>query len=128
MKPAVSYVPSLALTDDPEMRARAAWALAAGEKIARRARAVALVRSTLIVEVEDWLWQRNLTGFIPYLLRNLSTVLGEPLVKSLAFRPAPPKIAPQRAASHTDAHTDEASSIADPFLRSLYRQNKKQAQ
>ena len=46
--------------NDPETRARAAWNLAAGKKIAEHTRATALVRDSLIVEVDDYLWQRQL--------------------------------------------------------------------
>ncbi len=40
---------------EPETRARAAWKLAAGEKIARHTRPTMLVRGSLIVEVEDYI-------------------------------------------------------------------------
>ncbi len=47
---------------DPETRARAAWAPAAGKKIAEHTRATALVRDALVVEVEDYIWQRQLAS------------------------------------------------------------------
>jgi len=134
MERAGRLIPKLKLSAemaDPETRVLAAWALAAGEKIARHTRAVSLVRGALIVEVEDFTWQRNLAGFEHFLLRNLREALGEPIVKSLDLRPMrkPPGAAspgviqrrgPQRAAS---ARPD-SDRVRDPVLDWLYRQSK----
>jgi predicted nucleic acid-binding Zn ribbon protein len=68
---------------DPETRARAAWAMAVGKKIAQRTRPINLVRGTLVVEVEDFIWQRQLNTLRHFLLRNLHKELGEPLVTEL---------------------------------------------
>lgn len=43
-----------------ERIACAAWAKAVGKTIALRTRAVKLVRNTLVVEVEDEVWRKNL--------------------------------------------------------------------
>ena len=45
----------------PRLRACAAWKVAAGKKIAEHTRATRLVRGSLVVEVEDQVWQRQLT-------------------------------------------------------------------
>src|SRR5579863_3415524 len=82
---------------DPEARARAAWKLAAGKKIGAHTLAAALVRDTLIVEVEDITWQRQLATLEHFLLRNLAEALGEPLVKKIDFRSMPRRRRPQRA-------------------------------
>src|SRR5712691_7601346 len=79
----------------PESRARAAWPLAAGKKIAEHTRATALVRGSLVVEVEDMVWQRQLASLRHFLLRNLAQALGEALVTDLDFRPMPPRRMPQ---------------------------------
>jgi predicted nucleic acid-binding Zn ribbon protein len=105
---------------DPQVRVCAAWNAAAGKKIAVRTRATTLVRSTLIVEVEDVVWQRQLNTLRHFLLRNLREVLGEPLVTEIDFRPMPRRMAPQRA--ETARATD---GIQDPFLSMLYQQKKK---
>ncbi len=124
MKRAGSLIGTLKLSaDDPEVRARAAWEPAAGKKIARHTRAAALVRGTLIVEVEDMMWQRNLTRLRPFFLRNLADVLGQALVTDVAFRPMPPKRGVQRA--ETARALDESAAIADPVLAALYRQAKR---
>ena len=109
--------PSMA---DPETRARAAWKLAAGKKIAEHTRAAALVRGTLVVEVEDYVWQQNLTTLSKFLLRNLATALGETLVTDLDFRPMPRRRMPQRAQT-----ARPAEGIEDPVLEMLYKQARK---
>ena len=43
-----------------EELARSAWPAAVGKKIALRTQAVTLVRTRLVVEVEDAVWQRQL--------------------------------------------------------------------
>jgi predicted nucleic acid-binding Zn ribbon protein len=129
MERAGRLIPKLKLSPemaDPETRARAAWPLAAGEKIARHTRAAALVRGALIIEVEDYTWQKNLAGFEHFLLRNLREALGEATVVSLDFRPMrnreelPPRRQPQRAQS---ARPD-SDLVGDPVLDWLYRQSK----
>ena len=83
--------------DDPELRACAAWKVAAGKKIAEHTRATALVRGSLIVEVEDQIWQRQLTTLSRFLVSNLEKALGEALVTDIDFRPMPRRSEPQRA-------------------------------
>jgi predicted nucleic acid-binding Zn ribbon protein len=125
MQRAGSLIPKLKLSpemDDPEVRARAAWPLAAGEKIARHTLAASLVRGKLIVEVEDMVWQRNLHGLRSFLLRNLAQALGEPLVTDIDFRPMPRRLRPQRAESARP--TLDPSGIADPVMAMLYRKSK----
>jgi predicted nucleic acid-binding Zn ribbon protein len=107
---------------DPETRARAAWTLAAGKNIARHTLASALVRGTLVVEVEDFLWQKQLNTLRHFLLDNLKEALGEALVTEIDFRPMPPRKKPQRA----DSARAKADGIEDPVMAMLYRQSKKQ--
>ncbi len=111
---------------DPEARARAAWNVAAGKKIGAHTLAAALVRDTLIVEVEDIIWQRQLATLEHFLLRNLTETLGEPLVKKIDFRPMPPRRRPQRAESARGPVGKEPSreKVNDPVLDLLYRQQK----
>jgi predicted nucleic acid-binding Zn ribbon protein len=105
---------------DPEARARAAWPVAAGKKIAEHTRAGNLVRGSLIVEVEDVVWQRQLNTLRHFLLRNLREALGEETVIDIDFRPMPRRMAPQRAAS-----ARPADGIEDPVMGMLYRESKK---
>jgi len=106
---------------DPEMRARAAWAHAAGETIARHTRATALVRGSLIVEVGDYMWQRQLVPLRGFLLKNLAKTLGEPLVTDIDFRPMPARREPQRA----ETARQQMGHAADPMLDLIYQQSKR---
>jgi len=103
---------------DSEARAIAAWRVAAGKKIAEHTRATAIVRTSLIVEVEDVVWQRQLNTLRHFLIRNLAEVLGEPLITEIDFRPMPRRIQPQRA------EAARPGQIEDPVLDLLYRQSR----
>lgn len=119
-------------TFNAEELARAAWEPAVGKKIAGHARATRMVRTRLIVEVEDKVWQRQLFSLTPHILRNLEKNLGRGIVEDLEFRIVPRRREPQRAdqSVHTRMmHTpmDEAENIADPVLRGIYRAARKRA-
>jgi hypothetical protein len=104
----------------------AAWKGAVGKKVAEHTRASKLVRNTLVVEVEDWLWQRNLMGLSRQILKNIDKVVGPGIVTDLEFRILPPRRGPQVALAsvpHFEAG-DEASGIADPVLRRIYRRKR----
>ena len=105
---------------DPETRARAAWAVAAGKKIAEHTRAVGLVRGSLVVEVEDQVWQRQLNTLRHFLLRNLREMLGDLTVTEIDFRPMPRRMAPRKAVT-----ARPVDGIEDPVMGMLYRESKK---
>src|SRR5258708_17622841 len=117
------------LEDDAEVRLRAAWSKAAGPKVAAHTRVASVVRETLIVEVEDIVWQKQLASLGHFLVRNLARELGEVLVKDIAFRPMPRRRGPQRADSARSATpvapNDEAARIEDPVMRMLYRRSRR---
>ena len=92
--------------------------------MARHTRATALVRDSLIVEVEDYIWQQQLATLEHFLIRNLADVLGEKLVKRIDFRPMPRRIMPQRAETARPGVLPSKSGIEDPILDLLYRQSK----
>jgi hypothetical protein len=104
----------------------AAWNRAVGKKIAAHSRATKLVREKLVVDVEDWLWQRNLMGLSRQILENLEQVVGPGMVSDLEFRIIPPRRGPQLAEASTQAFalTDEADAISDPGLRRIYRRRR----
>jgi hypothetical protein len=113
---------------DPETRARAAWAVAVGKRIVRYTRPTMLVRDTLVVEVEDMVWQRQLNTMRPLLVHNLNQALGEALVADIDFRPMPARIKPRMAQSarppaFRQGPGDEADTIADPVMRMLYKRS-----
>lgn len=125
-------------TMSAEELACAVWPEAVGKKIAAHTRAARMVRSRLVVEVEDSTWQRQLFALTPHVLRNLEKNLGAGLVEDLEFRVVPRRREPQRAdrsmpqlfarqADSQPALWDEADGIADPVLRGIYRASRKKA-
>ncbi len=106
----------------PETLAAAVWADAVGKKIAAHTRVMRMVRTRLIVEVEDRIWQRQLLSLSPFIVANLAKSLGSGLVEDVEFRTMPRRREPQRATRPVPvAALDEADGIADPVLRRLYR-------
>jgi hypothetical protein len=87
-----------------------------------------MVRTRLIVEVEDHIWQRQLFSLTPYILGNLEKSVGGGLVEDLEFRVVPRRREPQRAAQAVPALLpDEADGIDDPVLRGIYKASRKKA-
>lgn len=112
----------------PEELACACWSEAVGKRIATRTRAVRMVRSRLIVEVEDVIWRRQLFTLSNQILKNLAKKLGPGAVEELEFRVVPRKREPARARRATPAgQSDEADSISDPVLRDIYKASRKKA-
>jgi hypothetical protein len=111
-----------------EELARSAWPAAVGRRIATRAVAKALVRGSLIVEVEDAIWQKQLFHLRFPILAKLAEVLGQGVVTDVEFRIATPRRPPQPAQSlHPRVADDEADQISDPVLRIVYKQARKKA-
>ncbi len=110
----------------------AAWKRAVGRKVAGHARASKLVRDTLVVEVEDWLWQRNLMGLSRQILKNLEEAIGPGIVANLEYRILPPRRGPKIAEASMPVFelggdaTDEGNTISDPGLRRIYRRKRRQ--
>jgi hypothetical protein len=102
-----------------EQLACSAWAAAVGKKIATRTRAAKLVRTNLVIEVEDQLWQRNLFVLSRQILGNLEKKIGKGIVEHLEFRIVPHRIQPRRAIASQSL--DEADGILDPVMRHLYK-------
>ena len=118
-----------------EELARSAWADAVGKKIAEHTCPARMVRTRLIVEVEDRVWQRQLFGLSRQILANLAERVGLGVVEDLEFRVGPRQAdlaalarkEPQRATHAATAAADEAELIRDPVLRSLYRASRRMA-
>jgi predicted nucleic acid-binding Zn ribbon protein len=135
MERAGRLIPKLKLSlqiADSETRAKGAWALAAGPKIARHTEAVSLVRGKLIVQVADFTWQRQLATLEHFLLRNLRDALGEALVEGIDFRPMPAHMRNMERRMPQMAETsrptgDITERIDDPVLAWNYRQSKAKA-
>jgi hypothetical protein len=100
--------------------ARAAWAVAVGPRIAAHTRAVALVRTRLVVEVEDAVWQRQLFTLRYQILHRFAEIAGAGIADQVEFRVMIPRRGPQRE-ERVAPPQDEADEIRDPILRRLYR-------
>ncbi len=109
----------------PEELAKAAWRAAVGKRLADRTTALALVRSRLVIEVEDALWQRQLHGLRRQILDKLERVVGQGIVSELEFRvargrrPAKQELRPVRTSAGGPA--GDADRIEDPILARLFR-------
>ena len=117
-------------TVSAEQVACAAWAQSVGKTIAAHTRPSRMVRTRLIVEVEDHIWQRQLFGLSFQILGRLEKNLGRGVVEDLEFRVIPRRREPQRALAVAPAPAstaDEAEGIEDPVLRSIYRASRKKA-
>jgi hypothetical protein len=109
----------------PERIAVGAWKRAVGKRIALRTRALKLVRTTLVVEVEDEIWRKNLWSLRYQILRNLEKAIGPEIVSDLEMRVMPPRMEPQRADKGDNLTVLPLSltgdDIADPGLRRIYK-------
>ena len=105
-----------------EELAKSAWPAAVGKKIAARTRASGMVRSTLIVEVEDLLWKRNLFLLHGQILRSLEKVIGKGIVGDIRFRVGGLESRQPQREQRIDP---EAGAIEDPILRRLYVASRK---
>jgi hypothetical protein len=117
-----------------ERIACAAWKRAVGKKIALRTRALKLVRTTLVVEVEDELWKKNLWSLRYQILRNLEKALGPEIVDAIELRVMPQAIGARRESEARlaldvplDSSGDEADAITDPGLRRIYRASRRRS-
>ena len=118
------------LSDDD--LARAVWPAAVGKTIASHTVRVKIVRTTLVVEMEDAMWQKQLYPLASQILHRLRTVTGSSDIQDIEFRAAVARRQPQRAESREGGavqpvHTDEADHIQDPVLKRVYRMSRKRA-
>jgi hypothetical protein len=126
----ISYSNTLFTDDD---LARAIWPAAVGKSIAAHTSRLKLVRSTLVVEVEDAVWQKQLHPLTGQILARLHKVMGSQLIQDLEFRVAIPRRQPVRAEVRESTLIapqrvpDEADAIQDPVLRKVYQLSRKKA-
>ena len=110
----------------------AAWPVTVGKKIAAHTRAARLVRSNLVVEVDDEIWKRQLFGMRGQIVASLKEFIGSAFVDGIEFRVVPRRRSPHRAGEILGAAApldgDEATRIADPVMRRVYRMARKRAQ
>jgi hypothetical protein len=113
--------------------ARAAWPVAVGKAIAAHTGKLNVVRATLVVEVEDAVWQKQLYPLTSQILERLRKVTGSDTICDIEFRVAIPRRQPQRAEALTSLSNevknvvDESDAIQDPVMKWLYRISRKRA-
>jgi hypothetical protein len=118
--------------------ARGLWRSTVGKTIARHTGRITLVRSTLVVEVEDATWQRQLHSLSLQIVNRLQRLMGSTVVSDIEFRIGVPRREPQRAESprhglfggpqeSIGVPADEAECIQDPVLKKIYRISRKRA-
>ena len=113
--------------------ARAIWPAAVGKAIAARTARVKLVRATLVVEVEDAIWQKQLFPLTRQIVERIAKVTGSDVIRDLEFRVAVPRRqaaraqAPDSVEKLAAAVDDEADAIQDPVLKKIYRLSRKRA-
>ena len=76
--------------------ARAVWPAVVGRSIAAHTSRIKLVRATLVVEVEDGIWQQQLYRLSSQILDRLRKLTGSDSIEALEFRIAIPRRQPQR--------------------------------
>jgi hypothetical protein len=120
------------ILNDEEL-ARAVWPAAVGKAIARHTSRLKLVRRTLVVEVEDAIWQKQLYPLTGQILEQLRKVTGSDLVEDLEFRVGIPRRKMMRAVTFDERSRvvsttfDESDGIQDPVLKKVYRLSRKKA-
>lgn len=130
MERAAKSLARLKLSDaiSTEDLAKAAWPAAVGKRIASKAFARSLVRHSLIVDVEDVVWQQNLFQLRFQILAKLSEVVGAGIIRDVEFRIPTTRRPPQPARRLNESQpADEAEQIDDPGMRMVYKQSRKKA-
>lgn len=108
----------------PDVLVKTAWPVAVGAKIAAHTTATWYDENRLVVEVGDAVWQHQLATLKGQILRRLEETIGQPLVQKIEFRLRVRRREPQRVAEARPSK-DEADRIADPVLRTIYRQQRR---
>ena len=111
---------------------RGIWPRAVGPAIARHTIRIDVVRNTLVVEVEDAIWQRQLFGLSGQIVERVQQCMGSPEIQQIEFRVGVPKREPQRSLLlRTEAGParagDESDSIPDPVLKKVYQLSRKRS-
>ncbi len=113
---------------EPDELARTAWPMAVGKTIAARTRPARMVRTRLVVDVEDVIWMKQLCALSGQILFNLERHLGKGFIEELEFRVIPRRRDAQRAeVAQPHLVPDEADHIADPVMRNIYKVARKKA-
>jgi hypothetical protein len=132
-----SKITNKILTDDD--LARAIWPAAVGRVISAHTSRMRMVRTTLVVEVADATWQKQLFFLSHQILDRLHKATGSKAITDIEFRVGIPRREPQRADGSRNPlfggpepgneakQADEAEQIQDPVLKKVYRLSRKKA-
>ena len=121
---------------DDTQTLEAVWPVAVGQAIARHVFRLRLVRKTLVVEVEDAVWQRQLRALDRQILDRLNLLLPDMAITEMEFRVGVPRRQVQRAESASGAANSlafgqnrdyEAEQIKDPVLKKVYQLSRRKA-
>ncbi len=110
----------------PEEMARAAWPVAVGKRLAGRTGRVSLYGTTMVVEVEDAIWQSQLGTLSGQILNKIENLLGPSTVLKLEFRIGVMRRMPQRVEKPSPLF-DEGDGIQDPVFRQIYIASRRRA-
>ena len=105
--------------------ARAVWPAAVGKSIAAHTSRLKLVRTTLVVEVEDATWQKQLFFLSAQIVARVRQLTGSDAVQDVEFRIGVPRREAQRA--ELNGSDDESNDIQDPVLKKVYRLSRRKA-
>ena len=111
----------------PEEFAEAVWPAAVGKRLAQRTGPVKLYGRKLVVDVEDALWQKQLSTMAGQILTKLQMLAGPSMIDSVEFRIGIARRGPRVALPFIDAD-DRADGIADPIFRQLYLVSRAQSE
>jgi hypothetical protein len=103
---------------------QAVWPKVVGKKVAEHSEIRGLWHGTLIVQVEDPIWQEHLTTLRGQILVQLVSLVGAGLVTEIEFRVGVPRRKPAREERVAAAEPD---GIEDPILSRIYLASKKRA-
>ena len=106
---------------------RGLWPAAVGKAIARHTGKMTVVRNTLVVEVEDAIWQKQLFCLSRQIVDRVQKLMGSTSITDIEFRIGVPRRQPQRAESLHPFSLDGADGIQDPVLKKVYRLSRKRA-
>ena len=121
-----------ALLNDEEVL-RAVWPAAVGKAIAAHTFHVKLVRTNVVVEMEDALWQRQLRPLEKQILERLQLLTPDVPISGIEFRVGVPRRRPQRSTTsgaligENEVISDEADGIQDPVLKKVYQISRRKA-
>jgi hypothetical protein len=122
------------LTDDQVLSA--VWPAAVGKAIAAHTSRIRVVRTILVIEVEDAIWQRQLRTLEKQILDRVRQFTPDLALAGVEVRIGVPRREPQKATASTSRASeplftalsnDEAERIQDPVLKKVYQISRRKA-